>query len=105
MRRRYGRAQRCAAGSRWPPPARRRGFRIVWTPCGCGWPTVTYPQASRAIGSDVEVELELVRVRAEPDRVEFAGSLVVQPGLDQVWGEHPAVEQVVVVGFQGVEHL
>ena len=33
---------------------------------------------------DVVVELELVRVRAQPDRVDLVGALVVDPRLDQV---------------------
>src|SRR5690349_17476742 len=40
--------------------------------------------------SDVVVELELVRVRAQPEFVELGGPLVIQPGLDQVLGEHAA---------------
>ena len=42
-------------------------------------------------------KLELVRVGAQADRVELVGPFVVQPGLDQVRGEHAALEQVLVV--------
>jgi hypothetical protein len=54
--------------------------------------------------SHVVVELELVRVRAQPEFVEFGGPLVVQPGLDQVLGEHAALGEEGVVALQGVEH-
>src|ERR1700689_3987822 len=63
------------------------------------WGRPRWPRAKRA-GLQwlaVVVHRELVRRRAEPDRVEFLGPLVVQPGLDQVGGEHPALQQVVVV--------
>ena len=46
-----------------------------------------------------------MRVRPQPDRVELAGPLVVQPGLDQVGGEHATVEQVLLVGLEVLEHL
>jgi hypothetical protein len=51
----------------------------------------------------VVVELELVRVRAEPEFVELGGPLVVQPGLDEVLGEHAAFGEEGVVALQGVE--
>src|SRR4051812_43097736 len=38
-------------------------------------------------GSDVVVQLELVRVRAQLHRRDLVGALVVDPGLDQVGGE------------------
>src|ERR1022692_3165714 len=70
-----------------------------------------YPLAGRYLAGepagclDVVVELELVRVRAEPDGVDLGGALVGDPRLDQVRGEHAAVEQVLVIGLQGVQPL
>jgi hypothetical protein len=64
---------------------------------------LTYDAVSATV--DVVVQLELVRVRAQADRVDLVGALVVDPGLDEVLGEHAALEQVVVVGLERVEHL
>lgn len=50
--------------------------------------------------SAVEVHFELVRVRAQPDRVDLVRLLVADPGLDQVRGEDASIEQVVMVGGQ-----
>ena len=50
--------------------------------------------------SHVVVELELVRVRAQPDRVDLGGALVVDPRLDQVGREDVARGEVVVVGLE-----
>src|SRR5208337_5472394 len=61
-------------------------------------PSVTYRRSA------VVVELELVRVRAQPKLVELDRPLVVQPGLDQVVGEHAALGEVGVVGLQVSEH-
>src|SRR6201999_1744201 len=57
-----------------------------------------------AAGSAVVVQLELMRVRAQPQLVELGGPLVVQPGLDQVVGEPPALGEEGVVALQGVQH-
>src|SRR5258708_35184742 len=52
----------------------------------------------------VVVQLELVRVRPEPDGVNLVAALVVEPGLDQVRGKHAALEQELVIGPGVVEH-
>src|SRR5258708_32205548 len=52
----------------------------------------------------VVVQLELVRVRPEPDGVNLVTALVVEPGLDQVRGKHAALEQELVIGLEVVEH-
>ena len=49
--------------------------------------------------SDVVVHGELVRGGAQRDGVDLVVALPGSPGVDQVGGEHPALEQVVVVGF------
>jgi hypothetical protein len=53
--------------------------------------------------SDVVVERELVRVRAEADGVDLVRPLVLDPRLDDVGGEDPALEQELVVVLQVVE--
>ena len=53
--------------------------------------------------SDVEVHLELVRVRSEADRVDLVLGLPLDPGLDEVLGEDVALEQELVVGRERLE--
>ena len=48
---------------------------------------------------DVVVEHELPRVWAKTDCIDLVYALVLDPGLDQVVGEHPARLQEVVVSF------
>src|SRR3954451_17756371 len=60
-------------------------------------------RSGRSDDSDVVVHRELVRVRPQTDRVDLVLPLVLDPGLDQVGGEHPAVDQVLVVGLEVVE--
>src|SRR5215475_15593990 len=45
----------------------------------------------------VVVEREFVWMRTETDRAHFLAHLVVDPGLDQVLGEHVALEQELVI--------
>src|SRR5262245_26159252 len=49
--------------------------------------------------SDVEVQGELVGVRTQPDRIHFVLALVVDPRLDEVRGEHVALQQELVIFF------
>jgi hypothetical protein len=53
--------------------------------------------------SEIVVEHELPGVWPLADLVELLGSLVVEPCFDQVVGEDAALEQEVVIGFQGVQ--
>src|SRR5262245_5315009 len=53
----------------------------------------------RSGGSDVEVERELVRRRAQPDRVDLVLPLVFQPGRDDVGREDAALQQELVIGL------
>src|SRR6516164_1470641 len=92
-----------ANAATWPADTMVRQSRC---PDGCCCTMASSGPVSVAVSwLRVKVELELVGVGAEPDRVELAGPLVVHPGLDQVRGEHPAVEQVGVIGLQGAEYL
>ena len=52
---------------------------------------------------DVVVHLELMRVRAHTDGIDFVGALVVDPGFDQVRREDVAFAEEVVIGFECVE--
>ena len=42
-------------------------------------------------------------MRAQADGIHLVLDLVIDPGVDQLLGEHPALEQELVIGFQGVE--
>lgn len=55
-------------------------------------------------GLDVEVHLELVWVRAKSDRIDLVLPLVGDPGLDEVWSEHVALSEVVVICLKCIEH-
>jgi len=57
------------------------------------------------VTSQVVVHLKLVGMRAEPDRVDLINRLPLDPGVDQVLGENPALEQVVMVSRQRRQHL
>ena len=67
-------------------------------------PMVTAVYARRWNGSDVVVHLELVRGRAQADRVDLVGALLVDPRRDQVVGEDAAGGEELVVGLEGLEH-
>src|SRR2546422_776174 len=54
--------------------------------------------------SNVEVQGELVGMRAQPDGIDLVLPLVVDPGLDDVGREDVALEQPVVRLLQIVEH-
>src|SRR4029453_10268875 len=49
---------------------------------------------------DVVVQVELPRVGAEAAGVSLVLALVGEPGVDHVLGEHAALEQELVVGFE-----
>src|SRR3954447_4400575 len=80
-----------------------RCWRLVRTACGLGTSSYTKLQLRGQFCSDVVVHRELVRVRAQPDRVDLVLPLVLDPRLDQVGGEPPAVDEVLVVDLEPVE--
>jgi hypothetical protein len=49
------------------------------------------PAARATCGLDVERQVELVRVRAEAQFVHLVLPLVIDPGVDDVLGEDPAL--------------
>ena len=53
--------------------------------------------SERLSGLDVVIQVELPRVRPQPDLVDLPQALVGQPGLDEVGGEDAAGHEVVVV--------
>src|SRR6266849_3017980 len=55
--------------------------------------------------SDVVVELELVWMRAHAHGIHFVLHLVVDPELDDIFGEDVTLEQVLVVGFKRLQRL
>ena len=60
--------------------------------------------AQEAGGSDVVVELELVGMRTQTNRIDFVDPLVIDPCIDQILREDSASLQVLVVGLECVEH-
>jgi hypothetical protein len=79
---------------------RRISWSMVTLPCKCSGT----PEQNRA-PLDVIVEMEFVRMRAQPDGIDFAFALVVKPGLDHVSGEHIAAQKEGVIAFEGVKRL
>src|SRR3954463_10287800 len=63
------------------------------------------PAGGTRLRSHVVVQRELVRVRAQPQRVDLVLTLERDPGLDHVRREHAALEQEVVVALQVVQDL
>ncbi len=54
---------------------------------------------------NIVIKHELVGVRTQANGIHFLRPLVVDPFLDQVLGEDPALQQVLVVVFQGFQCL
>src|SRR6516165_3636958 len=54
---------------------------------------------------NVEVQGELVRVRAQLNRFELFLVLIGYPGLDQVFGEYAALEQELVILLECMKNL
>ena len=70
---------------------------------GPSGPLTHISAGQRAIRSDVVVQGELVGVGAQADRVDLVLALVLDPGVDEVVGEHAAGLQEVLVGLERVE--
>src|SRR4029450_4335318 len=61
------------------------------------------PAANPAL--DVVIEMELVRMRAQPDGIDLLVPLVAEPGFDHVLGENIAAQQKGVIGFERIKVL
>ena len=58
------------------------------------------PGDKRVQALDIVVEMKLVWMRAQPDRIDLLLPLVVEPGLDHVAGEYIAAEQESVIALE-----
>jgi hypothetical protein len=67
--------------------------------------TVTGAGGKILKASDVVVEPELIRMRAQRHRLYFTLHLVVDPGYDHVLGEDIPPKQEVMIALQGIECL
>src|SRR5262249_32021813 len=54
---------------------------------------------------DVVIERELIRMRTQPDGVDFLLALVPDPGADDVAGEDVALQQELMVLFEGIQRF
>lgn len=54
--------------------------------------------------SQVVVQRELVGMGTQPDRVDLLLALDLDPAFDQIRGEHAALQQIIVVGLQPIDH-
>jgi hypothetical protein len=102
----YASEERTKTSRRPGPPRSWAGRRLdgVCTECARRGPLRLFPQVRGGALLDVVVQRELVRVRPQADRVDLDLALVGDPRRDEVLGEDPALEQVVVVGLERVEH-
>ena len=68
-------------------------------------------QSGRRICSDpkrtlnVEIKVELVRVRPQRDGINLVLPLVADPSLDDILGEHITTEQKRMIGLECIERL
>src|SRR3954471_18142007 len=82
-----------------------RFLRFLGNAGPLGPPRSPWEKATERRRLNVEVEGELRRGRPQPHRVELALDLVVDPGLDDVFGEDVALEQEGVVLLQLAQRL
>src|SRR6266850_7573258 len=62
-------------------------------------------RANESTRLDIVIQVELVWMRAQPDRIDLFLALVVEPGLDHVAGEHIAAQQESVIALERVKRL
>ena len=62
-------------------------------------------QGSRLKRLDVVIEKELVRMRTQPNFIDFARSFVVYIDLHRILCEHISLEQKVMIGFECIKRL
>jgi hypothetical protein len=64
------------------------------------------PKRSSKSGSlDIIIEMELVRMRTQPDGIDLLLSLVVEPGFDHIRSEHIAACQERMIAFECIKSL
>ena len=54
---------------------------------------------------NVVIEMELVRMRAQPDGIDLLVTLVAEPCFDHVLGENVAAQQKGVISFERIQRL
>src|SRR6266550_4589862 len=57
------------------------------------------------VALNVVIEMELVRMRTQPDGIDLLVPLVAEPGFDHVLGENIAAQQKGVIGFERIKRL
>jgi hypothetical protein len=63
------------------------------------------PILMQLVSLDVVVQVELVGMRAHPDRVRFDLSLVIDPHSDEIFGEDAALGEELVILLEFAESL
>src|SRR5262249_3150448 len=62
-------------------------------------------ESSQGTGLNVVIEMELVRVRAQPNGIDLLVAFVIQPSFDHVLGEDIAAQQERVIGLERIQRL
>src|SRR5450432_4761435 len=102
-----GRTSGLRSSSLTPPPYQRFTMKRASSAWLChgerGGPGSASGSEPDPVRSVVEVQRELVRVRAEADGVDLVLALVVEPGLDELRREDVALEQEGVILLERVQ--
>ena len=77
-------------------------MRQVQVKCGLGEPDGP-PSAACRQGLDVEIQLELVGMWPQAHGIDFLAAFILQPGLDDILGEHIAFGEKLVIALQSGE--
>src|SRR5262245_52636698 len=75
------------------------------SPASFSQPEMRLAGASHDSGLNVVIEVELVRVGAQRDRIHLFFPLVTDPSFDHILGEDVALDQKCMIGLQRVECL
>src|SRR5258708_13063206 len=62
-------------------------------------------RANESTRLDIVIQVELVWMRAQPDRIDLFLALVVEPGLDHVAAQHIAAQQQSLIALERVKRL
>jgi hypothetical protein len=88
--------RRATVDAEFNPSAAHRGV----TSASSVAQTKTTQVSTSSLRLDVVVEHELPGMRAKADGIHLVQALVIDPGLEQVVGEHPTGLQEVMVGLE-----